>query len=95
MCPSQFESKLFDGFFVAGNIGMTAEYVAQRAVEGVLCERELVVLPQYLIPALPQLAIWQASGYLGAHLDDSNPMQHWKGGAQAESHFKAALDAKL
>jgi len=87
VCPSQFQSKLFDGFFVLGNLAMTAEYVAYRAVEGVECERELVVLPQYLIPALVGMAVAQANGYLNLHGDASNPMQAWKGGEHASRAF--------
>jgi len=88
VCPSQFQSKLFDGFFVLGNLAMTAEYVARRAVQGVEADRELVVLPQYLIPTLPLMALWQANGFLNMHGDNSNPMATWSGGAHAQQIFE-------
>ena len=94
LCPSQFDSKLFAGFFVLGNLPMTAEYVAQQGVLGVRAERELVCVPKYLIPTIPIMGMWQANGFLNMRGDSSNPMANWKGGSHADTLFKD-MGAKL
>lgn len=95
VCPSHFQTKLFDGFSVVGNVMMTPEYVAFRTVEGACAERQLVCLPQYLIPTIPLMGLWQANGYLNMPSPDgSNPMKNWGGKDHASDIFRA-MGAKL
>ena len=95
VCPSHFHTPLFEGFEFLGNISMSPDYVAWRTVEGALAERELVLLPQYLIPSLFSIALFQMNGYLNVpSLDGKNPMQKWGGSQHANEIFKT-MGAKL
>lgn len=78
-----------------GNLTMTPEYVAFRTVQGALANRELVFLPQYLIPVMPFMAIYQMFGYLNIpSMDRKNPMEKWSGNKHANEVFKA-MGAKI
>jgi all-trans-retinol dehydrogenase (NAD+) len=91
VCPSQFQSSLFDGFFVLGNLAMTAEYVAGETVKGIEAERELILLPRYLLGTIPLMGAMQALGYFNIPpppFGENNPMANWKGNAHATKMFE-------
>jgi len=82
---------------VVGNRTMTPTYVAQRLVEAVEANQELVMLPKFLIPAVPYMALWQAMGFLNFPnvFDSEHTMAAWKGGGYADERFNLMAKAKL
>ena len=90
VCPSHFHTPLFEGFEYFGNLSMTPEYVAQKLIQGTLAERELVILPQYLISTWPSMALFQMNGFLNiVEFDKKNPMKKWGGSNHASDVFRA------
>lgn len=92
VCPSHFNTDLFKGFHVTGNLMMSPEYVAQQTVDAYEYERELTVLPKYLIPSMPVMSLFQTIGMLNIPMiDKEHPMANWAGEKHAQERFKLML----